>query len=56
MSHHFTSGDIREVELQEAPIMVRQNCILFYNMSSISSQQESEIIAVATQVAKTLNL
>ncbi|MDO6542310.1 LysR family transcriptional regulator [Photobacterium sanguinicancri] len=56
MSHHITNDDIREVELQEAPRMVRQDCILFYNMSSISSQQESEILAVATKVAKKLNL
>ncbi|RJX75133.1 LysR family transcriptional regulator [Vibrio sinensis] len=56
MKQHITSGDIREIELEEAPRMVRQDCILFYNMSSKASQQESRILDVVARVAKKLNL
>ncbi|PML79999.1 LysR family transcriptional regulator [Enterovibrio norvegicus] len=56
MTPHIKNGDIREVELEEAPRAVRQDCILFYNLSSKASEQESEILDVVAKVAKKLNL
>ncbi|WP_164683985.1 LysR family transcriptional regulator [Vibrio maerlii] len=52
MQPHIDSGDIREIEVIEAPGIVRQDCILFYNLSSEASPTESEIITTVTEVAK----
>lgn len=47
-------GEIREVELIEAPLNIRQDLIMFYNMSSELSERESKLISTVIQVCKKL--
>ncbi|MDK9759714.1 hypothetical protein KIV40_31460, partial [Vibrio sp. D173a] len=49
---YIERGEIRELEVVEAPNLLKQDCILFYNLSSEASELESDIIATITQVAK----
>lgn len=56
MQRYIRAGDVREVALIEAPSFIRQECIMFYNMSSEISPQESQIIDIVAKVAKRLKL
>jgi len=49
---YIEDGEIRKLEVVEAPNLLKQDCILFYNLSSEASELESDIIATITQVAK----
>ncbi|ULN66833.1 LysR family transcriptional regulator [Vibrio gigantis] len=52
LTQYIKSGEVREIELQEAPNMIQQDCIMFYNLSSKASEQESKIIEAAANMVK----
>ncbi len=56
MNDYINSGMFREIELKEAPSSIRQDCIMFYNMSSEASPQENEILKLVAGVSNKLEL
>lgn len=52
MQPYIDKGEIRQLNLIEAPELIRQDCVLFYNLSSEASELESDIIATIAQIAK----
>ncbi len=57
LAHHdaieaVRRGEIREVELTEAPASIHQECIMFYNLSSEASQQEANVIEAVSSLSE----
>ncbi|USD64296.1 LysR family transcriptional regulator [Vibrio sp. SCSIO 43136] len=53
---YLERGQLRRVDLLEAPASIRQDCIMFYNLSSEASEQETKIVQAVSDVAKRIGL
>lgn len=52
MKPYVDNGELRQIEMIEAPKFVRQDCVLFYSLSSLASMSESKIIETISNLAK----